>query len=469
MGGCYDRATGPQGFYPMFQRFFDEGLAQASYLVACNRTREAIVVDPRRDADVYVAAARQLGLTIVAAVETHIHADFVSGARELTEVRAQVIAGPGAALGFECHEVRDGERVAFGDLQLEFLHTPGHTPEHVSVVARQAGEPARVFTGDTLFVGAVGRPDLLGEEQMRQLAGELYDSLFGKLLKLDDAVEVHPGHGAGSLCGTGISAEPYSTIGRERRFNPALQHGSREAFVAAVLADLPETPPYFQVMKRINQDGPALLDLAAGYAGATAIDVRQAAAAVSRGACLIDLRGAGDFCSEHPAGALSMAFGPRIGYWAGWVVPNGTRIVLLARNAGEASEAGRQLLRVGLDAVDGYIEGGLEAWRRAGLPTSSIEQIDAGDFAQRRSDGLTVIDVRTAHEWEAGHVAGALHIPIGELAGRLGEVPGNGPVATICEGGYRSTLAASMLSRAGVRDVLTVEGGMSAYRALTRS
>jgi hydroxyacylglutathione hydrolase len=177
MGRCYDRPTGPQGFYPMFQRFFDEGLAQASYLVACTRTRAAIVVDPRRDADVYVATARQHGLRIVAAIETHIHADFVSGARELAEAfpptGARVIAGPGASLGFDCHEVRDGERLAFGDLQLEFLHTPGHTPEHVSVVARQVGEPARVFTGDTLFVGAVGRPDLLGEEQTRQLAGDL--------------------------------------------------------------------------------------------------------------------------------------------------------------------------------------------------------------------------------------------------------------------------------------------------------
>jgi hydroxyacylglutathione hydrolase len=452
----------------MFQRFFDEGLAQASYLIACNRTGKAIVVDPRRDADVYVAAAGQHGFRIVAAVETHIHADFVSGARELAETGARTIAGPGASLGFDCHEVRDGERLAFGDLQLEFLHTPGHTPEHVSVVvARQVGEPARVFTGDTLFVEAVGRPDLLGDEQMRQLAGELYDSLFRKLLKLDDAVEVHPGHGAGSLCGTGIGDEPHSTIGRERRFNPALQHGSREAFAAAVLADLPETPPYFQWMKRINQEGPALLGLAAGYPGVKAIEAGQAAATVRQGACLIDLRGADAFCAGHPAGALNIGYGPRVGYWAGWVVPTGTRIVLLASNAGEASEAGRQLLRVGLDAVEGHIEGGLDAWRKAGLPASSIQQIGADDFSARlaRADRLTVIDVRTAREWQEGHIAGAVHIPMGELAGRTGDVPRTGLVATICEGGYRSALAASMLSRAGVGEVLTVAGGMEAYRA----
>ena len=279
-------------------------------------------------------------------------------------------------LGFECQEVRDGERLAFGDLQLECLHTPGHTPEHISVVARQRGEPARVFTGDTLFVGAAGRPDLLGEAQTRQLAGELYDSLFRKLLTLDDTVEVHPGHGAGSLCGTAIGAEPHSTIGQERRFNPTLQHRSREAFVAAVLADLPDTP-------RLQGDE-------ADQPGGTG-RARPRGRLLRRDRSRSRTGGGRDttgrlpdrparrrrLLPRHPAGALNIAFGPRVGYWAGWVVPAGTRVVLLARNAGEASEAGRQLLRVGLDAVEGYIEGGLEAWRLAGLPTSSIEQLRA--------------------------------------------------------------------------------------------
>lgn len=453
----------------MFQRFFDEGLAQASYLIACDRTREAIVVDPRRDVDVYAAAARQHGLTIVAAVETHIHADFVSGSRELVEIGARVVAGPGSAMGFDCHEARDGEQLSFGDLRLEFLHTPGHTPEHVTVLARQPREPVRAFTGDTLFVGAVGRPDLLGEAQMRQLAGELYDSLFHKLLALDDAVEVHPGHGAGSLCGTNIAAEPSSTIGQERRFNPALQYESRDAFAAAVLADLPETPPYFRRMKRINQDGPPRLGLASGYAGVAAIDAMRAASAVREGAYLIDLRGADAFCAAHPTGALNIGYGPKVGYWAGWVVPPGRRIVLLASNAREAAEAGRQLLRVALDAIEGYIEGGLEVWRSAGLPTSAIQRISLRDFNERveRADGLTVVDVRTSREWQAGHLEGATHVPLGELASRTGDVPRTGTVVTICEGGYRSTLAASLLTRAGARNVLTVEGGMSAYRSLT--
>ena len=201
------------GFYPMFQRFFDEGLAQASYLIACPRTREAAVVDPRRDIDIYVAAARQQGLTVAYAIETHVHADFVSGARELAQIGVRVIAGPGARLAYAHHEAQDGERIALGDVSLEFLHTPGHTPEHISVLVREPNEPARLLSGDMLFVGGVGRPDLLGDDQARQLAEQLFDSLYERTLSLDDATEVHPGHGAGSLCGTGIGKEPFSTIG----------------------------------------------------------------------------------------------------------------------------------------------------------------------------------------------------------------------------------------------------------------
>ncbi len=452
----------------MFQRFFEEGLAHSSYLLACDRTRDAIVVDPRRDVDVYVAAARQRGLRVVAAIETHIHADFVSGARELGAIGARTIAGPGAALGFAFQEAHHGERLSVGDLSLEFLHTPGHTPEHMSIVAGHPGEATRVFTGDTLFVGAVGRPDLLGPEQTRQLAGDLYDSLVNRLLALEDAVEVHPAHGAGSLCGTGIGAEPHSTIGRERRLNPMLRHASRDAFVAAVLADLPETPPYFSRMKRVNQDGPPLRRLADGYPGVGAIGVARAASAARAGAILLDLRAADAFCGAHPPGALSLAYGPKVGYWAGWILPGDARIVLLASNEREAAEAGRQLLRVGIDAVEGYIDGGLDAWRDAGLPTSHIPQITPRELRERvaRGDGLTVMDVRSPREWQDGHIDGATHVPVGDLGRRAADVPRDAAVATICEGGYRSTLAASLLSRAGVGTVLNVTGGMAAYRAL---
>ena len=459
-----------RGFYPMFQRYFDAGLAQASYLVACERTRDAVVIDPRRDIDRYVAAARQHQLNIVAAIETHIHADFLSGARELAAAGSRTIVGPGSSLKYPSSEVRDQERLTLGTLTLRFLHTPGHTPEHISIVAEQPGEPTRVFTGDTLFVGAVGRPDLLGETLMRRLAGDLHESLFCKLLGLEDHVEVHPGHGAGSLCGAGIGAEPHSTIVRERRSNPMLKHVDRDEFVAAVLGDLPDTPSYFQRMKRSNRDGPELIGFANGYQGVPAIDVGAASDAVRAGAIVIDLRDADAFCAAHAAGALHMAFGPKIGYWAGWVLPEGARIVLVAANAREAAEAGRQLLRVGVDRIEGCIAGGIEAWRAAGLPISRIPQITVQQLRDRlgRDEDLAVVDVRTRHEWNNGHVEGAIHVPVGEVGMSAATLDGHGSVATICEGGYRSLLAASLLARAGLANVVNVIGGMTAYRAQSR-
>jgi hydroxyacylglutathione hydrolase len=355
-----------------------------------------------------------------------------------------------------------------GDVVLQFLHTPGHTPEHISILVHQPAQPARIFTGDTLFVGAVGRPDLLGEELTRQLAGELYDSLFHKLLALDSAIEVHPGHGAGSLCGAGIGSEPHSTIGQERRFNPMLQHASRDSFVAAVLADLPETPPYFPRMKRLNHDGPAVLGLLEDVAAPPVFSPGQAAEALRGGALLVDLRQPDAFGAGHPAGALNIAFGSRVGYWAGWVLPPDARVVLLADGgAGQALEARRQLMRVGSDAVEGRLES-FDAWRDAGLPIGHVLQISARDLRDRvhRGDTLTILDVRTRREFQRGHVDGAVHIPVGEIADRAAEIPRRRPVATVCEGGFRSSLAASLLARAGVASVVNVTGGMSAYRAL---
>lgn len=449
----------------MFQRYFDDGLAQASFLLACERTRDAVVIDPRRDVEVYVAAAKAHGLTLAYAIETHVHADFVSGAHELSALGARVVAGPGSGLGFEHHDAREGEQIQVGDIALELRHTPGHTPEHISIVARQPGEPARVFTGDTLFVGAVGRPDLLGESQTHELAAHLYDSLHQKLLTLDDAVEVHPGHGAGSLCGAGIGDEPHSTIGQERRFNPMLQHRSRDAFAAAVLADLPETPPYFARMKRLNQQGPPLLGLGREYLGVERLTPERAGAAVRRGAVPIDLRGAESFCASHVRSALNIAFGSKVGFWAGWVVPGGAPVVLLGGER-EATEASRQLLRVGLDEIVGFLEGGEDAWRNAELDIAQICQITVRDLRDRvgRRDDLTLLDVRTSHEWQSGHIASATHVPVGSIVAHSAAISREAPVATICEGGVRSSLAASLLARAGLRNVLNVAGGMAAYR-----
>jgi hydroxyacylglutathione hydrolase len=451
----------------MFQRFSDDGLAQSSYLVACDRTREAAIVDPRRDIDAFVAFADRHRLTIAYAIETHTHADFVSGARQLAAIGARVIAGPGADLQYDFQQAAGGDRLRLGDVACDLLHTPGHTPEHISVLVAEPGSPMRVLTGDTLFVGAVGRPDLAGTERTDALAAALYESLFSTLLRLDDAVEVHPGHGAGSLCGSGIGKQPHSTIGSERHDNPFLRHTSREAFVAAVLGDLPETPPYFARMKRLNRAGPPLCGLATGVPSVRALPADDAATVVQDGALLLDLRSPESFAAGHPTGAIHMAFGPRIGYWSGWILPAGARLILLVDGSSHADEARRQLLRVGLDDVAGYVDGGFEAWRDAGGPTSAVELISARELRERlaRRGAYRVVDVRTAREWSAGHVADAINIPVGELATRADELRGSATVATMCESGYRSSLAASLLQRAGV-EVVNVSDGAAAYRML---
>jgi hydroxyacylglutathione hydrolase len=452
----------------MFQRFYDEGLAQSSFLLACPRTREAVIIDPRRDVDIYVETARAHNVRILYAFETHVHADFACGSRELAAIGARTISGPGSDLRYAHHQVAHGERLRVGDLSIEFMHTPGHTPEHLSILTSQPDQPVRLFTGDTLFVGAVGRPDLLGEEQTRRLAGDLYDSLFKKILVLDERIEVHPGHGAGSLCGAGIGNDPFTTIGQEKRFNPMLQHATKEAFVAAVLADLPDTPPYFPRMKKLNQEGPPLLGLVNRYRGPAPISAGSAASAIRGGALLIDLRGASAFGSAHPLGALNLAFGQKVGYWAGYVLPADARVVLLAASQEEATEAARQLLRIGVSRIDGFINGGFEAWHDAGLPTASMALTNVQDLHAAIGSGSPplVVDVRTTREWTGGHIEGAVHIPLGDLARRASELPRDRAVATICEGGYRSSLAASVLARAGVDRLINVTGGMSAWRAL---
>jgi hydroxyacylglutathione hydrolase len=451
----------------MFQRFYDEGLAQASFIVGCDRTRDAVVIDPRRDAAIYLEAARQHGLTLTGAIETHVHADFVSGAHELASAGLRVISGPGSALAYEHREVSDGERLGVGDVVLTFLQTPGHTPEHIAILAEATGKPSRLFTGDLLFVGGVGRPDLLGTEQTRQLAHQLFASL-SRVAQLDGGVEVHPGHGAGSLCGAGIGKEPSSTIAIERRQNPMLQFSDEDAFVKAVLADLPDTPSYFVRMKRVNQQGAPLLGLVRGPRKVPAIKPAAAAALAADGALIIDLRPAEDFAEAHPYGALNLGFGSRVGYWAGWVLPPDQPMVLLAAEPSQAQEAAAQLLRVGLERVEGHVAGGFDAWRDAGLPTTSLQTMSAAELkaAEAANAPLTVLDVRTPKEWQAGHIEGSVNIPLGELASRLADVPRDARVAVMCEAGYRSSLASSLLAREGIESIVNVEGGMSACRGM---
>jgi hydroxyacylglutathione hydrolase len=291
---------------------------------------------------------------------------------------------------------------------------------------------------------------------------------------MDDATEVHPGHGAGSLCGAGIGKSPYSTIGQERSANPMLQPRTKQAFVDAVLADLPETPAYFSRMKRVNQRGPQLLGLADGVAAPAVISALEAFAVTKNGGIILDVRSSGSFGAGHPAGAINIGFGSKVGYWAGWVFPPEAPIVILVESGSETSvqsrttEVARQLVRVGLDSIAGVVAGGFEAWRATGLPVAAVEQIAAAELNSRlaAADRPRLLDVRTTREWTAGHIDGAVHVPVGDLPARIAEIPADAPVAAICEGGLRSSLATSLLARAGVREIINVSDGMTAYRAL---
>jgi hydroxyacylglutathione hydrolase len=335
----------------------------------------------------------------------------------------------------------------------------------VCVLAEQTSQPRRLLTGDLLFVGAVGRPDLLGEGQTRDLANQLYASLQ-RVMRFADDVEVHPGHGAGSLCGAGIGKDPFSTIGHERRQNPLLQCASREEFVTAVLGDLPETPSYFKRMKRVNREGPPLLGLLDRRKPLPGIRPTAAAALTADGALILDLRDQAAFAESHPVGALNAAFGPKIGYWSAWLLEENTPIILLAAEQAQANEAATQLLRVGLDRIEGWIEGGFAAWHAAALPVASFDRVSASELRAELAarETLTLLDVRSVKEWAHDHIPGSVNIPLGELSGRLEELPRDARVATICEAGYRSSLAASLLAREGHSQVVNVAGGMAAYR-----
>jgi hydroxyacylglutathione hydrolase len=426
--------------------------------------------------DVYLDHAGSKGLRIDRVLETHIHADFASGARELAERAGAELCVSGHDEGeryqaaFAHRDLHDGDVLELGSVRIRCIHTPGHTPEHLSYrVGCAAGPddgPDRLLSGDFLFVGSLGRPDLLGEEAKRELAGAMYDSVRTVLADLPDDLEVHPGHGAGSMCGSGMSGRASSTLGFERLSNPFLEEGlGREEFVGRLLGNVPPFPPYYRRRKEVNASGPKILGGLPGLRGIAAPEVREMA---ETGGVVIDLRGSEAFGAGHVPGAFGIGAGGDLSVWASWVVPYERPIFLVADGVGTVEEAVRSLIRVGLDDVRGYLDGGMAAWLRAGLPTATTDQLSVEELHRRLRDetDLAVLDVRTDEEWAAGHIAGARHIMGGELPERIGEVDVDGrPLAVICDSGYRSTVAASVLERAGLEGILNVAGGMSAWRS----
>src|SRR6266542_6564755 len=404
-----------------FKQFYLGCLAQASYMIGSKG--EAAVVDPRRDVETYLEEAQREGLRIRYVIETHLHADFVSGHRELAARTGARIYFGAKAQANDCVPVREGDEIILGDVTLRFLETPGHTPESLSVLVidrAKSQTPEAVLTGDTLFIGDVGRPDLLGSKMSAQeLAGMLYDSLHGKLLTLPDSVEVYPAHGAGSLCGRNISSETSSTIGQQRQFNYALRPMQKEEFVRMMTTDLPEAPAYFSRDVQLNRDGaPELAELPDPAALAPReIETRQ-----RKGAIVLDTRPAAQYGAGHVPGSLHIGLAGQFASWAGALVSPRAPVLLVAEDEEQVREARTRLARVGIDNVAGYLAGGILEWDRAGLPLATMEQVNVEELDARLREGRVrrVVDVRRPAEWQAGHIPNAVHLPLNTLAQSAG-------------------------------------------------
>jgi glyoxylase-like metal-dependent hydrolase (beta-lactamase superfamily II) len=453
-----------------FKQFYLGCLAQASYMIGSEG--EAAVIDPRRDVDEYLDEARAQDLRIRYVVETHLHADFVSGHRELAErTGATIVVGARAGVAFPHRAVRDGDEIRVGKVALRFLETPGHTPESVSVLVTDTGagsEPRLVLTGDTLFIGDVGRPDLAGAagHTPQQMASMLYDSLHAKLLALPDAVGVYPAHGAGSLCGRNISKETSSTIGEQRRTNYALQPMSKQEFVRLATADLPEVPHYFGRDVAINREGaPPVL----GRPLPPALGPTAVAASTRAGAQLVDIRPAAAFGAGHVPGSWSIGLGGQFAAWAGALLDPQRDIVVVAEDEAGVGEATLRLSRVGLENVTGHLARGLASWDAAGLPVATLPQWPIDELRARLEEDdrrLQVLDVRRPSEYAAGHVPRAVNTPLDRLERESGALDRSRPIAVVCASGYRSSTACSLLRRQGFAGPLhNIVGGTSAWIA----
>ncbi len=450
-----------------FEQFYLTCLAHASYMIGSEGV--AGVVDPQRDVEIYLEEAAKQGFRVAHIVETHLHADFVSGHCELAaRTGATIHVGAKAQARFPHHPVKEGDEIRFGRAVLRFVETPGHTPESLCVLVTDLDrqpEPWAVLTGDTLFIGDVGRPDLSPEHTPQQLASLLYTSLHEKVLRLPDSVEVFPAHGAGSLCGRNISPERRSTIGRERARNYALRPMSREEFVSMLTADLPPRPEYFQRDAEINRGGaPALASLPALAALSPARVVEEQ----KRGAVVLDTRPAAQFGAGHVPGAIHIALSGQYASWAGTVIGIGPAIVLVAEDPERLEESRMRLARVGMENVIGQLKGGVLEWERAGLPLAQIPQISVLDLRQQlveNADGVQVLDVRKPAEWEAGHIEGAQLKPLDRLVKIVGDLDKGKMTLVHCKSGYRSSIATSLLERSGFKQVLNVVGGFDAWAA----
>jgi glyoxylase-like metal-dependent hydrolase (beta-lactamase superfamily II)/rhodanese-related sulfurtransferase len=449
--------------------FYLACLAHASYLLADERTRTAVVVDPQRDVDVYLEEARGLGVQIKHVILTHFHADFVAGHLELRDrCGATVHLGARAKAGYSFSPLRDGQRLEWGSLGLGVLETPGHTPESVTLLVydldADARAPKAALTGDTLFIGDVGRPDLMASagQDAAELAGMLYESLIGKILPLPDSTLVYPAHGAGSLCGKALSSERVSTIGEQRRYNYALKARSRREFVRLVTADQPEAPAYFARDAELNRRERATLGADMALKPLTPAEVE---AAVHAGAQVLDARDPADFAGAHWRGSVNVGLDGKFATWAGTALDAERPVVVIA-DPGRERETVTRLARVGIDRVAGILDGGMAALASRPDLVASTPRTTARALAEilDTEDAPVVIDVRTDSERAAGFIPGSLHVPLARWPREMPKIPDGKPVAVCCAGGYRSSIAASLLRASGLGRVTDLVGGFSAWR-----
>lgn len=466
------------------RRFYHEPLAQASYMLGCQAEGVAVVVDPNRDSEQYRAAAVEENVRITHVTETHIHADFLSGSRQLaheTGAKLLLSAEGGEAWQYAfaredgAQLLHEGDGFEVGAVRVDVLHTPGHTPEHLTLLVTDragADRPMGALTGDFVFVGDVGRPDLL--ERAAHVAGTMEASardLFRSLRRfatLPDYLQIWPGHGAGSACGKALGAMPQSTLGYEKLFNWAFAITDEDEFVAQALAGQPEPPTYFATMKRLNREGPAVL---ARRPAPQKLARAQLADILAGDGALVDLRPATDFRAGHIPGSASIPLGRSFTGWAGWLLPYDRDISLIAPATGAearsiANQGALELSLIGIDRVTGYFEDDvLDEWQRNGAPLESVEEIDPATLSQRLQRGdVQLIDVRGRAEWEAGHILGSRNVPLGDLVANLGAIDRARPVVLQCASGARSTIASGVLKARGVRDVVNLTGGITAWR-----
>jgi hydroxyacylglutathione hydrolase len=452
----------------IFKTIQTEGIAELSYLLGDDDEGVGAIFDPRADVEIYVEMAREAGLAITHIFETHIHADLVSGSRELCarleSAKIYSSGEGGAEYGFGPEKIKEGDRFTFGEVLVTARHTPGHTPEHMSYLLSETDhpdEPWAVLTGDSLFVSSAGRPDLLGAKHTKQLAEQQFHTLHDFYLKLPDHVMIYPNHGAGSPCGADIGARLSSTIGYERKFNKFLQFTDAKSFTDYAIKSAPPVPHYYPLMKRVNAEGPKILGHLPRVPGLPPKAFKEAID--KKAGVLVDVRTMLAFGGGHISGALNISGTPILSIWAGWMLDPEKPILLVMESDDDLERIVRLFVRTGYIKFAGYLIGGMKAWDAAGFPLESIGQMSVHELNKRNSS-LQIVDVRSPGEWKKGHVPGAQHIFLPDLCKRMSELDPDKPTAVYCGSGYRASIATSILKPQGFTDLWNVPGSWEAWK-----